>query len=137
MTPDTRDMVARLVAATNAHDIEALVACFAESYVNETPLHPARNFSGRAQVRRNWEQIFGFVPDIHVEVTRSMVDGDTAWTEWEMAGTRRDGSAHRMAGTIIFTVRDGVATAARFYLEPVDEGAATVAEAVHAQVVRP
>ena len=67
---------------------------------------------------------------------RSTVDGDTAWTEWEMTGTRRDGSAHRMAGIVIFTVREGLAQSARFYLEPVDDGPATVDEAVRAQVVR-
>lgn len=55
-------MVERLVHATNDHDIDALVACFAEDYENETPVHPARSFRGRDQVRRNWEQIFAFVP---------------------------------------------------------------------------
>ncbi len=136
MAGQAQEMVDRLVAATNAHDIEALAGCFAPDYVNETPLHPARNFTGRDQVRRNWEQIFGFVPDLRAEVTRSAVDGNTAWTEWEMAGTRRDGSAHRMGGVVIFTVRDGMAGAARFYLEPIDEGSATVDDAVRAQVAR-
>jgi ketosteroid isomerase-like protein len=129
-------MVDRLLAATNAHDLEALVACFAPDYSNETPLHPSRGFRGRDQVRRNWEQIFGFVPDLQAEVTRRAVDGDTAWTEWVMTGTRRDGSAHRMAGVILFGVADGVAGWARFYLEPVDESTSGVDDAVRAQVVR-
>jgi ketosteroid isomerase-like protein len=129
-------MVDRLLAATNAHDLEALVSCFAADYVNETPLHPARNFTGRDQVRRNWEQIFAFVPDLRAEVTRSAVDRGVAWTEWAMTGTRRDGSAHRMGGVVIFTVREGVAQSARFYLEPLDDSAATVDDAVRAQVVR-
>ncbi len=136
MAVQAQEMVDRLLAATNAHDLEALVNCFAADYKNETPVHPARNFTGRDQVRRNWEQIFGFVPDLHAEITRSAVGGDTAWTEWEMTGTRRDGTPHRMRGTVIFTVRDGIAQAARFYLEPVDEGVATADEAVRAQVVR-
>src|SRR5438105_5156116 len=83
----------RLVRATNQHDLEALTACFAEDYKNETPAHPARGFHGRAQVRRNWEQIFAFVPDIHVEVVRSAIKTDTVWTEWEIRGTRRDGKS--------------------------------------------
>ena len=130
------ELVDRLLAATNAHDIDALVACFAEDYVNETPVHPARGFRGREQVRRNWEQIFAFVPDIRASVLRATVSGDTAWTEWEMTGTRGDGTAHRMRGVILFGVRDGVAAWARFYLEPVDEAAATVDDAVRDQVVR-
>jgi ketosteroid isomerase-like protein len=131
-----RDLVERLVEATNAHDIDALVGCFAADYVNETPTHPERGFVGAAQVRTNWEQIFAFVPDVHAEVIRLAVDGDTAWTEWEMTGTRGDGTAHWMRGVILFGVRDRVARWARFYLEPLDETATTVDDAVRDQVRR-
>src|SRR5258705_5409167 len=126
----------RLVRATNQHDLEALVGCFSEDYENETPAHPARGFRGRAQVRRNWEQIFGFVPDIHVEVVRSSVDADTAWTEWEMRGTRRDGKSHWMRGVIVFAVSDDAIRWARFYLEPAYESDATVDDAIREQTVR-
>jgi hypothetical protein len=101
--------------------ISTLVSCFAVDYRNETPAHPARGFEGREQVRRNWEQIFAAVPDITVEA-RWVADGDTAWSEWEMRGTRRDGSPHLMRGVIIFGVAADEATWARFYLEPVQEG---------------
>jgi len=133
---ETRALVGRLLQATNDHDIEALVACFAEEYRNETPTHPARSFSGRGQVRRNWEQIFGFVADLHAEVLSSAIDGDRAWTEWEMTGTRRDGTPHRMRGVVIFDTDEGLARSARFYLEPVDEGPGTVDDAVRDQVAR-
>ena len=126
----------RLLRATNAHDLDGVAACFADDYENETPAHPARGFRGREQVRRNWQQIFASVPDIHAEVIGRAIDGDTEWTEWEMTGTRADGSAHHMRGVIVFSVRDGVANRARFYLEPVDATAATVDDAVRAQVVR-
>jgi ketosteroid isomerase-like protein len=132
----TQAMVDRLVQATNDHDLEGLVACFAEDYVNETPVHPGRSFRGRAQVRRNWEQIFAFVPDLRAEVISSAIASETAWTEWEMTGTRRDGTAHQMRGVILFGVRDGVAQSARFYLEPVDSSTGTVDDAVREQVAR-
>jgi ketosteroid isomerase-like protein len=125
-----------LLGATNDHDVDAVAACFAEDYENETPLHPSRGFQGREQVRRNWEQIFAFVPDLRAEVSRRAIDGDSIWTEWEMRGTRRDGSAHHMGGVVVFRVRDGVASSARFFLEPVDEAASTVDDAVRAQVIR-
>lgn len=131
-----QEMVNRLLRATNDHDVEAVAACFAEDYENETPVHPGRSFRGRDQVRRNWEQIFAFVPDLSAEVTRSVMDGETAWTEWEMRGTRRDGTTHQMRGTVLSGVRDGVAQWARFYLEPVDLASGTVDEAVRDQVVR-
>jgi ketosteroid isomerase-like protein len=130
------ETIERLLQATNRHDLDALVACFAEDYVNETPVHPARGFQGSAQVRRNWEQIFSFVPDLSAEVTRIAVDGDSVWTEWTMQGTRRDGTRHEMAGIIVFGVTGDLISWARFYLEPVDRGEATVDAAVRTQVVR-
>src|ERR1700675_970200 len=94
--PDS--IVERLLQATNDHDLDGLVACFAEDYRNETPVHPARNFQGRSRVRRNWEQIFAFVPDLRAEIVRIAVDNNSVWTEWEMRGKRRDGTAHFMRG---------------------------------------
>lgn len=132
MTPES--MVERLVEATNDHDLEALADCFTPDYRNDTPAHPARGFSGRDQVRRNWEQIFASVPDITATIVRCQADGDMVWSEWEMTGTRPDGSAHHMAGVILFTVRDGRASSARLYLEPVEEGGVDVDGAVRRQV---
>ncbi len=123
-------MVRRLEAATNAHDLDALVACFADDYLNETPTHPARGFRGSDQVRRNWAQLFAGIPDLTVRVVGTAVDADTAWSEWEMSGTRRDGASHLMRGVIIFRIVEGRAAAARFYLEPVDEVSGNVDAAI-------
>ena len=131
---DPGAMVSRLCEATNAHDLDALVDCFAEDYVNETPVHPSRGFEGRAQVRRNWEQIFAAVPDVEATVLRRSVDGDVVWSEWEMRGTRPDGSPHLMRGVILFGVAAGRAAWARFYLDPVEAGAGSVDDAVRAAV---
>jgi ketosteroid isomerase-like protein len=130
-------MVERLRDAMNDHDLDAVAACFAVDYRSETPAHPQRSFIGRDQVRRNQETIFTFVPDLTVELIRSVVDGDTIWTEWEHRGTRADGSTHVMRGTVIFGVRDGLACWARFYLEPVETGSGDVNAAIHRDVVRP
>jgi ketosteroid isomerase-like protein len=127
-------MVERLRQATNDHDLDALVACFAPDYRNETPAHPERGFAGREQVRKNWAQIFAAIADVSTEVLRTAVDGDTVWTEWEHGGTRPDGTAHVMRGVIIFGVVDGLAAWARLYLEPVEVGGGDVDEAVRRQV---
>jgi ketosteroid isomerase-like protein len=87
-------LLARLAGAVNSHDLDALAGCFTPGYRNETPAHPAQGFTGRGQIRRNWEQIFAFVPDITARVLRSCADGDVVWSEWEMTGTRRDNSVH-------------------------------------------
>jgi len=126
--------LARLERATNAHDLNEVVACFAADYRNETPAHPERGFTGREQVRRNWEQIFAAIPNITAKVLRSAVNGDEVWSEWEHRGTRRDGSAHLMRGVIIFGVGHELLTWARLYLEPVQEGGGNVDAAVRGQV---
>ena len=51
-----------------------------------------------------------------------------------MTGTRRDNSVHQMAGVIMFGVRDGHFSWARFYLEQVQAGEADVNEAVRLHV---
>jgi ketosteroid isomerase-like protein len=111
----------RLLRAMNAHDLDGMVACFADDYVNETPAHPQRGFRGSAQVRTNWTQILAGVPDLRARVPRSAVDGGTLWTEWDITGTRPDGTAFLMRGVVIFGVTDQAITSARFYLEPVEE----------------
>jgi ketosteroid isomerase-like protein len=129
-------LVERLKDAVNRHDIESLAGCFAEDFVNETPIHPARSFQGREQVRKNWAQIFAGVPDITAEILRSSLDGASACTEWEMRGTRRDGSRHLMRGVSIFGIGHDEFTSVRFYLEPVEDGGVTVDAAVRMAVGR-
>jgi ketosteroid isomerase-like protein len=111
----------RLLRALNGHDLDGMVACFADDYVNETPAHPQRGFRGSEQVRTNWTQIFAGVPDLRARVPRAAADGDTLWTEWDISGTRPDGTAFLMRGVVIFGVTDDALTSARFYLEPVEE----------------
>jgi ketosteroid isomerase-like protein len=135
---DTRglgeELLERLAGAVTRHDLDAVEGCFAPDYRNETPAHPAQGFTGRAQVRRNWAQIFAFVPDVTARVLRRCCDGEVVWSEWEMTGTRRDGTVHEMAGVILFGVRDGGFAWARFYLEPVQAGGADASAAVRRHV---
>ena len=128
-------VIRRLERATNERDLEALVACFASDYRNETPAHPQRGFTGRDQVRVNWSQIFAAIPDLRCEVLACAVEGSTVWSEWEHRGTRPDGTPHLMRGVIVMGVTDGVIAWARFYLEPVQAQGGTVDQAVRQQVM--
>jgi ketosteroid isomerase-like protein len=118
-----------LLAAMNAHDLDALTACFAADYVNETPVHPTQGFTGREQVRRNWARILGSVPDLAAVLVRWAVGPEGAqWAEWDWRGTRPDGVPVHLRGvTVLGAVPDGpggsggeVAGWARFYMEPVE-----------------
>lgn len=110
----------RLRNAVDNHDLDALAACFAENYVNETPAHPGRSFRGLDQVRANWTQIFAGVPDIRARILRTAAAGDIVWSEWEMSGRRADADEFLMRGVVIFTIPGPTITSARFYLEPVE-----------------
>jgi ketosteroid isomerase-like protein len=113
-------VVGRLQAAINAHDLDALVGCFTPDYISEAPAHPARDFVGRDQVRRNWGEILAGVPDLRAELVRSTVVGETVWTEWDWTGTRRDGQPHHMAGVTIQGVEGDALAWVRFYMEVVE-----------------
>ena len=60
--PSLIDALESIRRATNDHDLDALVACFAPDYQSEFPVHPDRAFHGLEQLRRNWMLIFGAVP---------------------------------------------------------------------------
>jgi ketosteroid isomerase-like protein len=133
MAADDTGFLDRLATATSAHDLEALVDCFTDDYVLTQPTHPSRSFSGSAQVRSNWVQIFAAVPDLVARVTRHAADGSTLWSEWEMTGTRRDGAHHQMRGVMIFGLRGDRAEWGTFYLEPVDADPTRVDDAIRRQ----
>ncbi len=122
VSADPMAVVERLRAAINAHDLDALVGCFSPAYRSEAPAHPARDFAGRDQVRRNWGQILAGVPDLRAELVRSTVVGDTVWAEWDWTGTRRDGQPHHMAGVTIQGVEGDAIAWVRFYMEVVEAG---------------
>src|SRR4051812_16243911 len=124
--------VERLVQATNSHEVERVVGCFAPDYRLESPLHPARSFSGQEQVRRNWTQIFAGVPDLQARLVAHARDGRIVWTEWEMTGTRRDGRPHLMCGVFVFGVAGGLIRTGRMFFEPVDDSPVDMDSAVRA-----
>ena len=130
MSESPREVFQRLVAAQNAHDIEALVACFAPGYSSEQPVHPGRAFKGNAQVRKNWTSIFAGVADFHAELLDAAVAGETAWGEFVWRGTRGDGSALHSRGVIIGRVRHGKLDAARLYMSEVDDAGRGIDTAV-------
>ncbi len=126
----SRQLVARLHAAMNAHDVDAFVACFAPEYDSVQPAHPDRAFRGREQVRANWSAVFSGVPDFRAEVISVGAVGDTAWSEWRWEGTQTDGERLEMAGVIVLGVQDDLIAWARLYFEPIERAGAGIEAAV-------
>ena len=98
---DPRAVMDRLTAAQNAHDLEAMLACFHDDYQSEQPLFPARTFAGVAQVRANWSALLDAIPDFHAEVLRSAADGDIIFTEVHWTGTKADDTPLEERGVIV------------------------------------
>jgi ketosteroid isomerase-like protein len=117
-------VIDRLTAAQNAHDLEAMLACFREDYRSEQPLFPARTFQGIDQVRANWSALLDAIPDFHSEIVRSAVEGDTVFVEIHWTGTKADGTALEERGVLILGIRDDRIAWGRLYADEVErEGA--------------
>jgi len=117
-------VIDRLTAAQNAHDLEAMLACFHEDYRSEQPLFPARTFQGIQQVRANWSALLDGVPDFQAEINRSAVDGDTVFVEIHWTGTKADGTPLDERGVIIMGIGDDRIAWGRLYADEVErEGA--------------
>jgi ketosteroid isomerase-like protein len=129
-------MLEHLANAMNSHDAAQVASLFADDYESAQPLHPARDFRGRAQVLSNWTAVFEGVPDFTAELVASAVHGDREWGEWDWRGRHADGSPFAMRGVTILWVRNGVIARAHLYMEPVDAGAADIDAAVQ-ELYRP
>ena len=57
------DVVDRLAAAVNAHDLDAVAELIHPDYRSEQPAHPGRAFAAQAQMLANWEAMLMGIPD--------------------------------------------------------------------------
>ena len=124
------EVLARLVEATNDHDLEAMLECFKPDYRSEQPAHPAREFQGIEQVRKNWSALMESVPDIHWDVIRTSTDETTAWMEARLTGTRHDGTKLDQIGVLILGISGGHIGWGRLYLSDIESEGAGIDETV-------
>ena len=106
------EIIARLLSAMNAHDLDAFVACFAADYESQQPVHPNRGFRGSDQVRKNWQGVFAGIPDFAAELLLSAeIAEGVEISEWRWKGTHTDGSPFGMQGMVVTGVqRNQIAT---------------------------
>jgi hypothetical protein len=120
----------RLIAATNAHDADAMMACFLQDYRSEQPLHPDAGFGGREQVGNNWSLMFEEVPDLRIDVLRSAIGDDEVRTELRVHGRKAGGDPFEYRGMTVWGVRDDLIAWARLYFEPVEVGGSGIDERI-------
>jgi ketosteroid isomerase-like protein len=124
------DVVKRLAALMNEHDLEGASALFHQDYRSEQPAHPGRAFVGRAQMHANWSAMFEGVPDFRAEIICSVRDGDTTWTEWRWTGSHVDGEPFHMHGITVFEVQEDQIAAGRLFMEEVESTAVGIEDTV-------
>ncbi len=106
----TAEALERLVAAFNAHDLDAVMGFFTDDCVLEMPRGPepwGRRLEGREQVREGLASRFAGLPDVHYGDDRHWVAGNRGCSEWLLTGTSADGGAVEVRGCDLFEFRDG------------------------------
>jgi steroid delta-isomerase-like uncharacterized protein len=117
---DIRSTLTALCEAFNAHDLDRILAFFAEDCVLEMPRGPepwGARFEGKQQVRDALATRFAGLPDVHYGAAEHFVDSaaDTGISKWTLTGTSRDGKRTEVHGCDFYTFRDGKVTAKDSY----------------------
>lgn len=107
-----------LVRAFNAHDLDAVMACFSEDCELRMPRGPhpfGTRANGKAEVRRLLATRFEGLPDVHYGDAIHFVDGDTGMSKWTLTGTTPAGEKIEANGCDFYTFRDGLVIAKDSY----------------------
>ena len=96
--------------AFNAHDLEAIMAFFAEDCSLDMPRGPdpwGRRYTGKAAVREGLAGRLKGLPDVQYTDDRHWVSGNLGVSEWLLTGTMPDGTRLRVRGCDHWEFHDG------------------------------
>ena len=109
-----RDAALRLIqdvtAAFDRHDLDAIMALFADDAVFESPRGAdpwGHRFVGRNEIREAFAGRFSGIPDVRYTGDDHFVDGDRGVSEWTLTGTTTGGDWIEVRGCDLWTFRDG------------------------------
>lgn len=105
----TVEMLHRVLDAFNEHDLDAIMAHFAEDCVFESPRGPepwGRRFVGKAEVRSGLAARFEGIPDVHYGEDDHFACGSRGVSEWTIMGTDLDGNRIEVRGCDLWTFGD-------------------------------
>jgi steroid delta-isomerase-like uncharacterized protein len=112
--------------AFNAHDLDAIMAFFADDCSFDMPRgrEPwGKRLTGKAAVREGFAARFAGLPDVHYGDDRHWVSGDRGVSEWLLTGTTLDGRRVRVRGCDLWEFRDGKVARKDSYWKIVEEPA--------------
>ncbi len=96
--------------AFNRHDLDAIMAFFAEDCSMDLPRGPdawGQRCVGKVAVREGIVSRFTGLPDVHYGDDRHWVSGDLGISEWLLTGTRPDGAKVQVRGCDHWEFRGG------------------------------
>jgi steroid delta-isomerase-like uncharacterized protein len=106
----TEDFLQSFVDAFNAHDTKAIMSHMSDDCVFEASAGPdieGEKFTGQAQVKKAFKQVFASFPDAHWGNARHFIVGNRGFSEWIFTGTKVDGTKVEVTGCDLFTFEDG------------------------------
>jgi ketosteroid isomerase-like protein len=124
--PHTEAIIRALVSladAFNAHDLDRIMAHFAEEAVMEMPRGRdawGTRFVGKAAVREGLAGRFAGMPDVHYGEARHLVAGDIGISKWTVSGTNPVDGKIRANGCDFYTFRNGLVVKKDSYWKIVD-----------------
>ena len=104
------EMLGAITAAFDAHDLDAILAHFADDAVFEGPRGKdpwGTRFVGKEAVREGFAARFSGIPDVRYRDEGAFVDGDRGASEWTLSGTTTSGEPIEVRGCDLWTIRDG------------------------------
>jgi taurine dehydrogenase small subunit len=104
-------MLKAITAAFDAHDLDGILAHFADDAVFEGPRGAdpwGTRFVGREAIREAFAARFAGIPDVRYRDEGSFVDGDRGASEWTLSGTTTSGEPIEVRGCDLWTIRDGM-----------------------------
>ncbi len=112
-----------ILDAFNRHDLDAIMAFFAEDATLDSPRGPhpwGGRFVGKAAVREGLAARFAGIPDVHYGEGRHWVSGDRGVSEWLLTGTTTAGQRIAVRGCDLWEFRDGLVVRKDSYWKIVD-----------------
>jgi ketosteroid isomerase-like protein len=106
------DTLLAVLDAFNRHDLDGIMAHFADDAVFESPRGPdpwGIRYEGAPAVRAGLAKRFEGIPDVHYGGDRHFLsaDGSRGVSEWTLTGTTTDGNRLEVRGCDLWTFRDG------------------------------
>lgn len=106
----TVETLKRILEAFNRHDLDAIMAFFADDCVFEMPRGPhpwGQRFVGKVQIREGLASRFTGLPDVHYGQDSHWVCGTKGVSEWLLTATTPDGEHVEVRGCDHFEFRIG------------------------------